>query len=111
MKIRKTSDELVTEALRSDRRPSETAAQKAKAKAKEDKVDSVSLGAGKAINAEIDSVKLAEEDRAAKVERIKKAVQAGNYQIPASDVLAEKFVDSMNDEVDILKFLEGTSEA
>lgn len=111
MKIRKTSDELATEALRQERRPAETALRNAKAKAKEEKTDSVSLGAGLAISAEIDAARVAEEDRAAKVERLKKAVQSGSYQIPASQVLAEKFVEGMDEEVDILKFLEGTSEA
>lgn len=65
-------------------------------------IDRVSLGAGSAI-AEGVSVEKILLERSEKVKKIKEMYEAGTYKIPSSDVLAEKLVDGINQEVELLK--------
>lgn len=65
-------------------------------------MDKVSLGTGSVIAQEA-SVEQMLLERSEKVKKIKEMYQAGTYKIPSSDILAEKLVDGINQEVEFLK--------
>lgn len=68
--------------------------------------DKVSVKSAIAINEELDPQKIAAE-RKAKVEEIKAKIAHGEYQIPASELLAEKTSSGIDEEVDFLRELAG----
>lgn len=65
-------------------------------------VDTVDLKTAAAINKDLSPEKILEE-KEARFQKIKTQVQAGNYIMPSSEILAEKVVQGILDEIELYK--------
>jgi anti-sigma28 factor (negative regulator of flagellin synthesis) len=65
-------------------------------------VDTIDIQTATAINKDLSPTKILEE-KEARFQKIKEQVQAGTYKIPSSEVLAEKVVQGIMDEIELYK--------
>lgn len=65
-------------------------------------VDTIDIQTAAAINKDLSPTKILEE-KAAKFQRIKEQVQSGTYPMPSSEILAERVVQGIMDEIELYK--------
>lgn len=65
-------------------------------------VDTIDIQTAAAINKDLSPTKILEE-KEARFQKIKEQVQAGTYKMPSSEVLAEKVVQGIMDEIELYK--------